>query len=77
MKIDSRTARAPQLSELDQRSTEETARMMGISVQNVKSRLFRSRRKLRWLLVGAKSSPACGNDPLRRKLTLALGQQAA
>jgi Sigma-70, region 4 len=35
------------LRELDERSTEETARIMGISVNAVKARLFHGRRKLR------------------------------
>lgn len=39
--------RAIQLRELDERSTEETARMMGISVNAVKARVFHGRRKLR------------------------------
>ncbi len=41
------TRRAIQLRELDERSTEETARMMGISVGAVKARVFQGRRKLR------------------------------
>jgi len=40
------TRRAIQLRELDGRSTEETARIMGISVGAVKSRVFHGRRKL-------------------------------
>jgi RNA polymerase sigma-70 factor, ECF subfamily len=39
--------RAMQLRELDERSTEETARIMGISVGAVKARVFHGRRKLR------------------------------
>jgi RNA polymerase sigma-70 factor, ECF subfamily len=39
--------KAFELRELDERSTEETARMMGISVGAVKARLFHGRRKLR------------------------------
>jgi len=42
-----RTRRAFQLRELDERSTEETARIMGLSVNAVKGRLFHGRRKLR------------------------------
>jgi len=42
-----RTRRAIQLRELDERSTEETARIMGISVGAVKARVFHGRRKLR------------------------------
>lgn len=41
------TRRAIQLHELDERSTEETARIMGISVGAVKARVFHGRRKLR------------------------------
>ena len=39
--------RAIQLHELDERSSEETARIMGISVGAVKGRMFHGRRKLR------------------------------
>ena len=39
--------KAFELRELDERSTEETARLMGISVGAVKARLFHGRRKLR------------------------------
>jgi RNA polymerase sigma-70 factor (ECF subfamily) len=41
------TRRAIQLRELGERSTEETARIMGISVNAVKARVFHGRRKLR------------------------------
>ena len=41
------TRRAIQLRELDERSTEETARIMGISVSALKGRAFHGRRKLR------------------------------
>ena len=41
------TRRAIQLRELDERSTKETARIMGISVAAVKARVFHGRRKLR------------------------------
>jgi len=41
------TRRAMQLRELDERSTEETARIMGISVGAVKARVFHGRKKLR------------------------------
>jgi RNA polymerase sigma-70 factor (ECF subfamily) len=41
------TRRAIQLRELDERSTQETARIMGISVNAVKARVFHGRRKLR------------------------------
>ena len=41
------TRKAIQLRELDERSTEETAQVMGLSVGAVKSRVFHGRRKLR------------------------------
>jgi len=41
------TRRAIQLRELDERSTEETARIMGISTGAVKARVFHGRRELR------------------------------
>src|SRR6266404_2429906 len=39
--------RAIQLRELDERSSEETARIMGISISALKGRMFHGRRKLR------------------------------
>jgi RNA polymerase sigma-70 factor (ECF subfamily) len=57
--------RVLELREFDERSIEETARMMRISVENVKSRVFRGRRKLCWLLDRPKPGPMCGYDPLR------------
>jgi RNA polymerase sigma factor (sigma-70 family) len=39
--------RAIQLHELDERSSEETARIMGISISALKGRMFHGRRKLR------------------------------
>src|SRR5437899_7901151 len=41
------TRRAIQLCELDERSSEESARIMGISVSALKGRMFHGRRKLR------------------------------
>lgn len=41
------TRRVIQLRELDERSSEETARIMGISVSALKGRMFHGRRKLR------------------------------
>jgi RNA polymerase sigma-70 factor, ECF subfamily len=41
------TRKAIQLRELDERSTEETAQVMGLSVGAVKGRVFHGRRKLR------------------------------
>jgi RNA polymerase sigma-70 factor (ECF subfamily) len=64
------TRRAIQLRELDGRSTEETARIMGISVGAVKARVFHGRRKLRKKLKhyvglawtsGRDASPMIGN----------------
>jgi RNA polymerase sigma-70 factor (ECF subfamily) len=55
--------KAFELRELDERSTEETARMMGISVGAVKARLFHGRRKLRERLKRyAGSAWAYGSD---------------
>ena len=42
-----KTRRAIELRELDERSTEETARIMGISVGAVKARIFHGRKRLR------------------------------
>jgi DNA-binding CsgD family transcriptional regulator len=42
-----RVRRAIELRELNERSTEETARIMGISVGAVKARVFHGRKKLR------------------------------
>ena len=57
--------RALELHEFDERSIEETARMMGISVENVKSRVFRGRRKLCWLLDRPEPGPMYEYDQLR------------
>lgn len=71
--------RAIELRELDERSTEETARMMGISVGSVKARVLHGRRKLRRLLKRMNSIPIYKNEPLRlsRKPNSTLGQQLA
>jgi RNA polymerase sigma-70 factor, ECF subfamily len=42
-----KTRRAIQLRDLDERSTEETARIIGISVASVKARIFHGRKRLR------------------------------
>jgi len=42
--------RAVELRDLDERSTHEAARMMGMGINTLKARLFRGRRKLRQLL---------------------------
>ena len=60
------TRRAIQLRELDGRSTEETARIMGISVGAVKARVFHGRRKLRQKLkryVGSAWTSGRGSSP--------------
>ena len=41
---------AVELRELDERSTAEAARMMGVPLGTLKARLFRGRRRLRQLL---------------------------
>lgn len=71
--------RAIELRELDERSTEETARIMGISVSSVKARVFHGRRKLRQLLKRMNSMPMYGNEPLRLSCTQtrAMGQPVA
>jgi len=65
-----RTRRAIELRDLDERSTEETARIMGISVAAVKGRIFQGRKKLRKRLeyfvgsawaFGRETSRAIGN----------------
>ena len=65
-----KTRRAIQLRELDERSTEETARIMGISVAAVKGRIFQGRKQLRKRLehfvgsawtIGRDTSRAIGN----------------
>lgn len=57
--------RAIELRELDERSTEETARIMGISVSSVKARIFHGRRKLRRLLKSMNSVPMYRDEPRR------------
>ena len=62
--------RAMQLHELDERSSEETAHIMGISISALKGRMFHGRRKLRQRLKhfvpltatsARKASPSIGN----------------
>ena len=48
--LDPRLRWAMKLRELDERSTAEAARMMGVPLGTLKARLFRGRRKLRQLL---------------------------
>jgi len=64
------TRKAIELRELGERSTEETAQIMGISVTAVKARVFHGRRRLRERLnrfvgpawtVGRNTSPTSGN----------------
>ena len=72
--------RAIELRDLDERSTEETARIMGISGSAVKARVFHGRRKLRRLFHRySKSTQVCGSYPRRmdRKPHQALGPHVA
>jgi RNA polymerase sigma-70 factor, ECF subfamily len=58
--------KAIELRELDERSTEETARIMGISIGAVKARVFHGRRKLRERLKHFVGSPwTSGRDASR------------
>ena len=60
--------RAIQLHELDERSTEETARIMGITVSALKGRMFHGRRKLRErLLHHFGSAWVTGRETLRAR----------
>jgi RNA polymerase sigma-70 factor (ECF subfamily) len=60
--------KAIQLRELDERSTEETAQVMGLSVGAVKARVFHGRRKLRETLKPyVESVRTYGNQALRTK----------
>lgn len=52
-----RMRKAIELRELDERSTEETARIMGVSVSSVKARVFHGRKRLRQLLKRMNSIP--------------------
>ena len=64
-----RTRRAIELHELDEQSLEDTARILGISVGAVKSRIFHGRRELRRLLNRMKFAPMYRKEslPLSRK----------
>jgi RNA polymerase sigma-70 factor (ECF subfamily) len=63
-----RTREAIQLHELDERSTEETARIMGITVSALKGRMFHGRRKLRErLLHHFGSAWVTGRETLRAR----------
>jgi RNA polymerase sigma-70 factor (ECF subfamily) len=55
------TRKAMQLRDLDERSSEETARIMGISVSALKGRMFHGRRKLRERLKQYVASRRIGN----------------
>jgi RNA polymerase sigma-70 factor (ECF subfamily) len=55
------TRRAMELRDLDERSSEETARIMGISVSALKGRMFHGRRKLRKRLKQSIASRRIGN----------------
>jgi RNA polymerase sigma-70 factor, ECF subfamily len=63
--LSAKTRRAIQLRELDERSAPEAARLMGISVNALKSRVFHGRKKLHRLLSRGKSEPVPRNRPLR------------
>jgi RNA polymerase sigma-70 factor (ECF subfamily) len=56
------TRRAMELRDLDERSSEETARIMGISVSALKGRMFHGRRKLRKRLKQSVASRRIGNS---------------
>ena len=63
-----RMRRVVELRELDERSTRETARIMGTSVGAVKARVFHARRKLRQILNQAHSKSLRGGE--RRRMNL-------
>lgn len=69
--------RAIELRDLDERSTEETSCILGISVSSVKGRVFHGRRKLRRLLRRMSSIPIELNESpgLRCKPNSTLAQQ--
>jgi RNA polymerase sigma-70 factor, ECF subfamily len=71
--------RVVELRELDERSTQETACIMGVSVGAVKARVFHARRKLRRLLNPMNSKPIPGGERRRMnpKPNGTLGVQAA
>ncbi len=60
--------KAIELRELDERSTEETARIMGISVNAVKARVFHARRKLRERLNHFAGSASTSNTDASRTI---------
>ena len=63
--LSAKTRRAIQLRELDERPAPEAARLMGISVNALKSRVFHGRKKLHRLLSRMKSKPFHRSRPLR------------
>ena len=71
--------RAIELSEFEERSIKESARILGISTGAVKSRVFHGRRRLRQLLNCMKYAPMHRNEslPLSRKPNGTLGRQLA
>jgi RNA polymerase sigma-70 factor, ECF subfamily len=71
-----KTRRAIQLRELDERSTEETARIMGISVTAVKGRIFQGRKKLRKRLERFVGSPWTYGKDTSRAIDTAQNQTA-
>ena len=60
------TRKAIELRDLDERSTEETAQIMGISVGAVKARVFHGRKKLRERLEQYRKSAWVSGSDLRR-----------
>jgi RNA polymerase sigma-70 factor (ECF subfamily) len=71
--------RVVELRELDERSSRETARIMGMSVGAVKARVFHTRRKLRRILNSIHSRSIRGGERRRMspKPSRSFGPQAA
>jgi RNA polymerase sigma-70 factor (ECF subfamily) len=71
--------RVVELRELDERSTQETARIMGVSVCAVKARMFHARRKLRRILISMHPKSIRGGERRRMnpKPNGTFGPQAA
>jgi len=67
--LDPGLRRAVELRQLDERSTQEAARMMGVPIGTIKARLFRGRKKLRQMLDRMKSAQ------VTRKVNYGWGRQ--